>query len=71
MEKPITIRIGEFKNKLCELINEYKLPAYVLINEFNEISFKIKEIDLEECNKYNEYMEKESKKEGSEQECKK
>ena len=65
IEKPLTLRIGEFKQELCDLINKYELPAYVLLNEFNEISFSIKERDLQLVNEYNESLK------GSEEECKK
>ena len=65
IEKPLTIRVAEFKKELCELINKTELPAYVLLNEFNEISFTIREKDLQLVNEYNESLER------SEEECKK
>ena len=65
MEKPLTIRVDEFKQKICKILNESKLPAYVLLNELQELSFAIREKDLQQINEYNESLK------GSEEKCKK
>ena len=65
MEKPFTIKINEFKQKLCEVINEANLPAYVLLNELNNMQLAIKQKDMQEINEYNESLK------GSEEKCKK
>ena len=65
MEKPFTIKINEFKQKLCEVINEANLSAYVLLNELNNMQLAIKQKDMQEINEYNESLK------GSEEKCKK
>ena len=67
MEKPLTIRINEFKNKICEVVNESKLPAYILLNEFHNYAEEIKMQDNILIEEY--YRSLESK--GSEEKCKK
>lgn len=54
MEKPFTIRIKEFSEKLIEEINSSKLPVYVLKSEIEKIYAELNRIDEEEINKYNE-----------------
>lgn len=56
MEKPFTIRIKEFSEKLIEEINSSKLPVYVLKNEIEKIYAELNRIDDEEINKYNESL---------------
>ena len=56
MEKPFTIRIKEFSEKLIEEINSSKLPVYVLKNEIEKIYAELNRIDEEEINKYNESL---------------
>ena len=65
MEKPLTIKINEFKNKLCQVINEAELPAYVLINELSNFIQEIKRQDDMQVIQYNESLK------GSEEECEK
>lgn len=56
MEKPFTIRIKEFSEKLIEEINSSKLPVYVLKTEIEKIYAELNRIDEEEINKYNESL---------------
>lgn len=56
MEKPFTIRIKEFSEKLIEEINSSKLPVYVLKNEIEKVYAELNRIDEEEINKYNESL---------------
>lgn len=56
MEKPLTIRIKEFSEKLIEEINSSKLPVYVLKAEIEKIYAELNRIDEEEINKYNESL---------------
>lgn len=56
MEKPFTIKIKEFSEKLIEEINSSKLPVYVLKNEIEKIYAELNRIDEEEINKYNESL---------------
>lgn len=56
MEKPFTIKIKEFSEKLIEEINSSKLPAYVLKSEIEKIYAELNRIDEEEINKYNESL---------------
>lgn len=60
MEKPFTIRIKEFSEKLIEEINSSKLPVYVLKNEIEKIYAELNRIDDEEINKYNESLSNEN-----------
>lgn len=56
MEKPFTIRIKEFSEKLIEEINSSKLPVYVLKTEIEKIYAELNRVDEEEINKYNESL---------------
>ena len=56
MEKPFTIRIKEFSEKLIEEINSSNLPVYVLKNEIEKIYAELNRIDEEEIKKYNESL---------------
>lgn len=67
MEKPFTIRIKEFSEKLIEEINSSKLPVYVLKNEIEKIYAELNRIDEEEINKYNENLLNENNQENSEE----
>lgn len=60
MEKPFTIRIKEFSEKLIEEINSSKLPVYVLKTEIEKIYAELNRIDEEEINKYNESLSNEN-----------
>lgn len=65
MEKPFTIRIKEFSEKLIEEINSSKLPVYVLKTEIEKIYAELNRIDEEEINKYNESLLNENNQENS------
>lgn len=67
MEKPFTIRIKEFSEKLIEEINSSKLPVYVLKTEIEKIYAELNRIDEEEINKYNENLLNENNQENSEE----
>ena len=67
MEKPFTIKIKEFSEKLIEEINSSKLPVYVLKNEIEKIYAELNRIDEEEINKYNESLSNENNQENSEE----
>lgn len=60
MEKPFTIRIKEFSEKLIEEINSSKLPVYVWKTEIEKIYAELNRIDEEEINKYNESLSNEN-----------
>lgn len=66
MEKPFTIRIKEFSEKLIEEINSSKLPVYVLKTEIEKIYAELNRIGEEEINKYNESLLNENNQENSE-----
>ena len=66
MEKPFTIRIKEFSEKLIEEINSSNLPVYVLKTEIEKIYAELNRIDEEEINKYNESLLNENNQENSE-----
>lgn len=65
MEKPFTIRIKEFSEKLIEEINSSKLPVYVLKTEIEKIYAELNRIDEEEINKYNESLSNENNQKNS------
>ena len=67
MEKPFTIRIKEFSEKLIEEINSSKLPVYVLKTEIEKIYAELNRIDEEEIKKYNESLLNENNQENSEE----
>ena len=67
MEKPFTIRIKEFSEKLIEEINSPKLPVYVLKSEIEKIYAELNRVDEEEINKYNESLLNENNQENSEE----
>jgi hypothetical protein len=65
MEKPFTIRIKEFSEKLIEEINSSKLPVYVLKTEIEKIYAELNRIDEEEIIKYNENLSNENNQKNS------
>lgn len=65
MEKPFTIKIKEFSEKLIELVNSSKLPAYALKNEIEKVYAELNRIDEEEINKYNESLSNENNQKNS------
>lgn len=60
MEKPFTIRIKEFSEKLIELVNSSKLPVYVLKSEIEKVYAELNRIDEEDIYKYNESLSNEN-----------
>lgn len=65
MEKPFTIRIKEFSEKLIEEINSSNLPVYVLKNEIEKVYAELNHLDEEELNKYNESLTNENNQKNS------
>lgn len=65
MEKPFTIRIKEFSEKLIELVNSSKLPVYVLKSEIEKVYAELNRIDDEEISKYNESLSNENNQKNS------
>mgnify|MGYP004510555669 FL=1 len=65
MEKPFTIKIKEFSEKLIELVNSSKLPVYALKNEIEKVYAELNRIDEEEINKYNESLSNENNQKNS------
>lgn len=65
MEKPFTIKIKEFSEKLIELVNSSKLPVYVLKSEIEKVYAELNRIDDEEINKYNESLSNENNQKNS------
>lgn len=65
MEKPFTIRIKEFSEKLIEEINSSNLPVYVLKNEIEKVYAELNRIDEEEIIKYNENLSNENNQKSS------
>ena len=67
MEKPITIRIAEFDQKLVDLINESDLPRWKVFDEIQKIVVQLqtvvqKEAQLEAEN-WNKFQEEQKEKE--------
>lgn len=52
MEKPFRIKLKEIKEEIIEIINNSKMPAYVLIKLFEEICNELEQYDLNEIKKY-------------------
>ena len=65
MEKPFTIRIKEFSEKLIEEINSSKLPVYVLKSEIEKVYAELNRIDEEDIYKYNESLSNENNQKSS------
>nr|DAV24561.1 MAG TPA: hypothetical protein [Caudoviricetes sp.] len=65
MEKPFTIRIKEFSEKLIELVNSSKLPVYVLKSEIEKVYAELNRIDEEDIYKYNESLSNENNQKNS------
>jgi len=60
MEKPFSIKIREIKEQIVEIINNSKMPSYVLIKVFEDICKELEQYDLVEIQNYeNEEKEKE------------
>jgi len=54
MEKPFSLKIQDFNDKLVELVNTSELPAYVLKIELEKIYQQIDRLEKEEIEKYKE-----------------
>ena len=52
MEKPFSIKIRELKEQIVEVINNSKMPAYVLIKLFQDICVELEQYDIQEINNY-------------------
>ena len=60
MEKPFSIKIREIKEQIVEIINNSKMPVYILIKLFQDICNELEQYDMLEIQKY-ENEEKEKK----------
>ena len=60
MEKPFSIKIRELKEQLVKIINNSKMPVYVLIKVFQDISNELEQYDIQEIQKYENNKEKEN-----------
>lgn len=67
MEKPLTIKINDFREQLCKIINESKLHPYILLNELNAFAIEIQKKDHVEVEEYLKSLQSK----GSEEKCKK
>lgn len=52
MEKPFSVKIKEIKEQIVEIINNSKMPAYVLIKLFEDICKELEQYDIQEINNY-------------------
>lgn len=61
-EKPVSMRIAEFKSDLIELVNESGLPSFILLPILKDTTEMINKADQEllerDTQKYNEQMKK-------------
>lgn len=48
MEKPITLTISELKNDISKLVNESKLPVFILDNIFREFYSEVHMLSLQQ-----------------------
>lgn len=62
MEKPLTLIIQEFEQKLVDNINESKLPHYVIMKVLENIHKQVQENDTEIIKQYFQEQEKEENK---------
>lgn len=60
MEKPLTLKIQEVEEKLINILNESKLPAYCMKKLLEDIYKQIDNLDIQQMK---EYMQQENKKE--------
>jgi len=58
LEKPFSLRIKEFSEKIINLINSSSLPVYVIKNELEKVYTELNRLDEEEINKYFENSKK-------------
>ena len=56
-DKPLTLIIKDFTNEIVDVINNYKLPSYILLNELQKVINTIIIQDEEEIEKYNKEQE--------------
>lgn len=58
MEKPFTLRVQDFMDKLAEAINNANLPAYAIKKVLEETFNQVTQIEQEDIAKYNEEIQK-------------
>nr|DAZ41268.1 MAG TPA: hypothetical protein [Caudoviricetes sp.] len=58
LEKPFSLRIKDFSEKIINLINSSSLPVYVIKNELEKVYTELNRLDEEEINKYFENSKK-------------
>lgn len=58
LEKPFSLRIKDFSEKIINLINSSSLPVYVIKNELEKVYTELNRLDEEEINKYFENLKK-------------
>jgi len=51
MEKPLNLKIQEFKTQMINIINEAKLPAYILEPIMKDFHLQLQKIEQEELMK--------------------
>lgn len=54
MNKPFTVQVMDFEQKLIEEINKSNMPAFVIEKVLDDIYKQILEHDQEEIRKYNQ-----------------
>lgn len=59
MNKPFTLQVLDAEEKIISVINETKMPVFVLKKILENIYKQLEEIDIEEINKYNKESESE------------
>lgn len=52
MEKPFTLKVDEFTEKLVNVINESEMPAFVVLNVLQTVCIQIKQSDELLVSKY-------------------
>lgn len=62
MEKPLTLLVQDLKEKLINVINESKLPHYVIMKVLEDIYKQVQDNDTEIIKQYFQEQEKEQKK---------
>ncbi len=58
LEKPFSLRIKDFSEKIINLINSSSLPVYVIKNELEKVYTELNRLDEKEINKYFENSKK-------------
>ena len=52
MEKPFSLKIKELKEQIIDVINNSKMPVYVLIKLFQDICNELEQYDIQEIQNY-------------------